>query len=105
MYAGFPPILTITQSSEMGNFPFTTELLQLSVTGERFVPKIDTHEFVTPPAWKLAPFSTAEMTGNTGGARGYGASPAKYGNASVETRVWAPLESIPGFLRKLPRRA
>src|SRR5580692_6367505 len=63
MYAGFPPILTLTPSSEVGNTPFTIELFQLSVTGETFVPLIVTQEFVTPPARKLAPFSTADMTG------------------------------------------
>src|SRR5580704_2527236 len=66
MYAGFPPILTLTPSSEMGNAPFKIEWFQLSVTGERFVPTIVTQELVTPPARKLAPFSTPDIAGAGG---------------------------------------
>jgi len=94
MYAGFPPILTLTPSSEIGNAPFTIELSQLSVTGETFVPTIVTQEFVTPPAWKLAPFWTADVTAGGGTMSGYGASPKKAGKLLVETRVWAPVEVL-----------
>jgi len=37
--------------------------VQVSVTDDRFVPLICAHEFGAMPTWKLAPFSTAVITG------------------------------------------
>src|SRR5450432_1024567 len=69
MYAGFPPMLTLTPSRMMGSFPFTMDLLQSSVTVASDVPVMVTHEFATTPAWKLAPLTTpfAPMAGGAGG--------------------------------------
>src|SRR5665213_2710181 len=59
-------MVTLTPSSDLGNTPLTMELLQSSVLGARLVPWMVTHELATTPAWKLAPFATAVMTGGDG---------------------------------------
>src|SRR5579862_674652 len=81
-------MLTLTPSSEVGNTPPTIELLQLSVTGDRFVPRIVTQEFVTPPCWKLAPFSTLVITGNGGGDCCDGATTRSQITAAFVQTTW-----------------
>src|SRR6185437_9760153 len=44
-------------SSDVGSFPFTIALAQVSVTGDRLEPRSVPHELGAMPGWKLAPLT------------------------------------------------
>src|SRR5665213_3907405 len=90
-------MVTLTPSSEVGRAPLTIEWLQSSVLVARPVPWMVTHELATTPAWKLAPFATAVMTGGNGMDTAYKRSETS-GTAQLPgTQVGGPSGSTLGL--------
>ena len=64
-------MVTLTPSNAVGSLPATISSARHVRPGmvfARFVPSMVTHEPASIPGWKLAPFTTLEITGVAAGS-------------------------------------